>query len=596
MLEIGSIIDGKYKVLNKIGQGGMSIVYLAINERANKTWAIKEIRKQGLLNYSQVRQRLIAETDILKQLSHPYLPSIVDVIDDGDTFLVVMDYIQGRGLNVVLQDRLNKEGRPIPVAEVISWGQQLCELLCYLHTRPKPIIYRDMKPSNIMLRPDGQICVVDFGTARIFKSQTPQDTACLGTPGYAAPEQYGGSPQSGPWTDIYNLGATLHHLVTGRSPVDSPFQFPKITQCRKTLIQETPKALRAQLLGLETVIWKSTQYEIRDRYLSSGQLQYDLAHLETLGLPYRKGLWRKMAAFMIFVFLSLTLGCIAVWSRYMEGYISKTGYAYYMDSALVSEEGYKLENYRKAIGLDPFRKEAYLKVLEIFMEDYNFSEKEETWLITVLNSRDYGRSQSNKLCLRHNQSGYVEFSYRLGLAYYYYAGGVGDRAAAAGWFKNVEGADLSILDFGENNLHKQAWKARATILGRIGSYYKSKLGVVDKAGDLQISYKDYWDDLLALFYSGLALKDNMVTQLRLYNEIVYEIFTWTGEFKDQGGITKAAMTQILKDLTFQLEETDNVQTEEELVKELKRTIKDGIKLAERNIEAVYGEEEEYESD
>ena len=113
---------------------------------------------------------------------------------------------------------------------------------------------------------------------------------------------------------------------------------------------------------------------------------------------------------------------------------------------------------------------------------------------------------------------------------------------------------------------------------------------------MQISYKDYWDDLLALFYSGLALKDNMVTQLRLYNEIVYEIFTWTGEFKDQGGITKAAMTQILKDLTFQLEETDNVQTEEELVKELKRTIKDGIKLAERNIEAVYGEEEEYESD
>lgn len=596
MLEIGSIIDGKYKVLNKIGQGGMSIVYLAINERANKTWAIKEIRKQGLLNYSQVRQRLITETDILKQLSHPYLPSIVDVIDDGETFLVVMDYIQGQGLNLVLQDSLDKEGRPIPVEQVISWAQQLCDLLCYLHTRTQPIIYRDMKPSNIMLKPDGQVCVVDFGTARIFKSHTPQDTACLGTPGYAAPEQYGGSGQSGPWTDIYNLGATLHHLVTGRSPVDSPFQFPKITQCRKTLIQETPKALRARLLGLEAVIWKSTQYEIKDRYLSGGQLQYDLAHLETLGLPYRKGLWRKMAAFMILALCSLFFGFMSVWSRFMEDHIGKTGYDYYMDSALVSGEEHKLENYRRAIGLNPFRKEAYLKVLEVFMEDYCFSEKEEIWLMTVINSTEHGRTQSNRFCLRHNQSGYVEFSYQLGLTYYYYAGSGGDRAAAAGWFKNVEDADLSILDFGENNLYKQAWKARAAILGRIGSHYKNKLGVVNKAGDLQASYRDYWYDLMELFYSGLALQDNMVTQLRLYNEIVYEIFTWTREFKDQGGITKAAMTQVLKDLMARLEDMDKAPTETAMVKQLKCTIKEDIKLAERNIKAVYGEENTYESD
>ena len=93
MLEIGSIIDGKYKILNKIGQGGMSVVYLAMNERANKQWAIKEVRKDGVKDYEVVRQGLIAETDILKRLNHPHLPSIIDVIDREDTFLIVMDYI-----------------------------------------------------------------------------------------------------------------------------------------------------------------------------------------------------------------------------------------------------------------------------------------------------------------------------------------------------------------------------------------------------------------------------------------------------------------------------------------------------------------------
>ena len=93
MLQIGSLVDGKYKILNKIGQGGMSVVYLAMNERANKQWAIKEVRKDGVSNFEIVKQGLVAETDILKRLNHPHLPSIIDVIDGEDSFLIVMDYI-----------------------------------------------------------------------------------------------------------------------------------------------------------------------------------------------------------------------------------------------------------------------------------------------------------------------------------------------------------------------------------------------------------------------------------------------------------------------------------------------------------------------
>lgn len=268
MLQIGSYVDGKYKVLNKIGQGGMSVVYLALNEKANKTWAIKEVRKDGQQDFTTVKQGLIAETNILKELNHKYLPSIIDVIDDGDSFLIVMDYIQGKSLDKILKGSMEKEGLPIALDDVIDWGKQLCEVFYYLHTRPNPIIYRDMKPGNVMLKPDGEISLIDFGTARTFKQGNREDTTCLGTPGYASPEQYGGNGQSTPRSDIYCLGATLHHLITGRNPSPTPFNFPKITQCRPSLVDEIPREDMNKLLGLEMIIDRCTQYEPENRYES----------------------------------------------------------------------------------------------------------------------------------------------------------------------------------------------------------------------------------------------------------------------------------------------------------------------------------------
>ena len=153
MLETGFLLDGKYKILNVIGQGGMSVVYLAINERANKTWAVKEVRKDGV-NSGILRQGLIAETEMLKKLDHPNLPSVVDVIDQEDSFIIVMDYIEGK----TLLDVLEEKGRQ-PADTVTGWAMQLCDVLAYLHSRRPPVIYRDMKPANIMLRPNGQLAL-----------------------------------------------------------------------------------------------------------------------------------------------------------------------------------------------------------------------------------------------------------------------------------------------------------------------------------------------------------------------------------------------------------------------------------------------------
>ena len=141
MLEIGSIVDGKYRILSKVGQGGMSTVYLAINEKANKPWAIKEVRKDGIQNFEVVRQSLIVETDLLKKLKHDNLPSIIDIIDQDDNFLIVMDYIEG-----ITLDKVIKEYGPQKQDDVVNWAIQLCDVLCYLHTR-KPSY--SVKPKSI---------------------------------------------------------------------------------------------------------------------------------------------------------------------------------------------------------------------------------------------------------------------------------------------------------------------------------------------------------------------------------------------------------------------------------------------------------------
>lgn len=134
MLEIGSLVDGKYKILNIIGSGGMSTVYLAMNERANKQWAIKEIRKDGVQDYEVVKQGMIMETNLLKQLKHPNLPSIVDVIDNDDIFLIVMDYIEGVPLSRLLEEESSLRKR-------LSTGQFSYAVYCNIYIQERPRLY-----------------------------------------------------------------------------------------------------------------------------------------------------------------------------------------------------------------------------------------------------------------------------------------------------------------------------------------------------------------------------------------------------------------------------------------------------------------------
>lgn len=289
MSKLGDVIDGKYEILKEVGRGGMSIVYLAMDNRLNKQWAVKEIKKKGSNSANQiVVQSLLAEANLMKRLDHPHLPRIVDIIDDGNTIYIVMDYIEGEPLDKLLKAKGAQEQDA-----VIEWGKQLAEVLDYLHTREPAIIYRDMKPANVMLRPDGTVKLIDFGIAREYKERNSADTVSLGTKGYAAPEQFGGMGQTDARTDVYGWGVTMYHLVTGKNPCEPPYEILPIRNINPKLSS-----------GLEVVIQKCTQLNPDDRFQSFAEVLYALDHLDKIDEPYRKRQKRKLNSFIISAALS----------------------------------------------------------------------------------------------------------------------------------------------------------------------------------------------------------------------------------------------------------------------------------------------------
>ena len=172
MADIGSVLEGKYEILKLIGKGGMSRVYLAMDKRLNKTWAVKEIEKNARdENNEIVVQSAMAEAHLIERLDHPALPRIVDILEYDKVIYVVMDYIDGEPLSKVLEEHGAQ-----PQDLVIEWAKQICDVLDYLHTQTPPIIYRDMKPGNLMLKLDGNIKVIDFGIAREYKQKNLADT------------------------------------------------------------------------------------------------------------------------------------------------------------------------------------------------------------------------------------------------------------------------------------------------------------------------------------------------------------------------------------------------------------------------------------
>jgi len=246
------LLKRRYEVLGVLGKGGMGSVYkVADIYRGRRVLAIKELNI-GTLPLIKVNESLAqfrTEARILASLTHPNLPKVFDYFSRTKAHYIVMEYIKGRTLDQIL---LSQPGHQIEEHLVLSWALQICKAMHFLSVqKPHPIVFRDLKPSNIMIAGDGRVKLIDFGIARFFKVDKREDTFVYGTPGYAAPEQYGSS-QTDVRSDIFSLGATLHHCLTGKNPSENPLHFLNPRKLNPRVSRETAAIVsKAVALSME---------------------------------------------------------------------------------------------------------------------------------------------------------------------------------------------------------------------------------------------------------------------------------------------------------------------------------------------------------
>ena len=351
MAKIGNdIIDSKYEILKLLNTGGMnSAIYLALDKKLNRQWAIKKVRKSS----SQTTSMLMAEASIMKNLDHPMLPRIVGIEEDPKFFYIIMDFVQGENLKTVVAS-----SGPQAQDTVVSWGVKLCDVLTYLHG--KGIVYRDMKPANIMLSPDGNIKLIDFGIAREYKENASEDTTALGTEGYAAPEQYEGKGQTDARTDVYGMGITLFQLLTGVNP---------------SSYQENIFSIRLQnpnlSSGLDKIILKCTNKDPKKRYQSTEELKKALLNYRKLDDKFLKKQKKVIKKFFTLLGLS-TLCFVIAGGSFIASYFQKNN----RYSALLSGVPSKA-NIIKAIDVKPSETAGYVALLNYYGKEIDQNELSE---------------------------------------------------------------------------------------------------------------------------------------------------------------------------------------------------------------------------
>jgi len=538
----------------------MSVVYMAINEKANKTWAVKEVRKDGKMDFNTVRQGLMAEIETLKKLKHPNLPSIVDVIEDEDSFIIVMDYIEGRSL-----DKIIEENGAQPESFVVEWAKQLCDVFGYLHSRTPAIIYRDMKPANVMLKPDGNIMVIDFGTAKNYEIDLGETTG-IGTIGYAAPEQYIGSGlgRTDARTDIYCLGITLYHLLTNVDP------------CKNLISDKSIRAVNPALShGLDAIIKKCTEHQPDDRYQTCAELMYDLENYEILEPLYKKKQKRKLGTFLITILLSILLAIGGFVLNLTAAQMATDTYATRIDDAAKTNDyDTKVDIYQECIAIPnkAGEKEAYLGLIKAFKENDSVFTVDEGKLLEKL-------IKNNKVALQENPENYTEICFETGKLYwYYYDYADGSQIAKAKssieWFQDV----IDSAPEGYENL------GMAKVYANIGIFYRDITTNITEAND-KGKYKPLFENLTELMNSVAANEsESEIVRLELIELTRGAIQQYATKFKVDG-ITEEQLTDLYNSVANTV---NSIETTADKTDELKATTVSNLPDTKAAIESAYG--------
>ena len=534
----GDIVKGRYEILRLIGGGGTSRVFLAADLRlSNKQWAIKEVDRHATDPAGRpIEQCLASEAYLLSRLGHPGIVDIVDFEKTEDYVYVVMDHVEGQSL-----DKVVREQGPQSEEDVQRWMLQICDAVGYLHRQNPPVIYRDMKPNNIMLHPDGYVKLVDLGVAREYKDEARKDTIAFGTTGYAAPEQYG-KAQTDARTDIYGLGATMWHLLGGEAP---PVEFP--------LPNVREKNERVGEGFADVIIPQCTQLERDARYQTCEELAADLEIYQELTREYRTKQKNKVLAFAalgVLAVISLVLGFAMLGAR--EASLSQNYEAHYQNAELQKRTNVEAaeQEYIEAISYRPDAVDAYLGLVYCYEADQSFTPEEKQQFDSVY--------RQNLSVLKESKR-YGELSYQVGRMYWYFYTYGSNRDANGQLLLDNQSTRIKASteyfeaakdDHGfENRLSAETYFSIATFTSDIEN-------AVTQGDEGKEMYRSYWDSLVALEQSTESANGGSgiaeVVKLDTYVLITNSVETYLSKFKDFAEVDRFEMDSLCNKVADQL--------------------------------------------
>lgn len=534
----GDIVKGRYEILRLIGGGGTSRVFLAADLRlSNKQWAIKEVDRHATDPAGRpIEQCLASEAYLLSRLGHPGIVDIVDFEKTEDYVYVVMDHVEGQSL-----DKVVREQGPQSEEDVQRWMLQICDAVGYLHRQNPPVIYRDMKPNNIMLHPDGYVKLVDLGVAREYKDEARKDTIAFGTTGYAAPEQYG-KAQTDARTDIYGLGATMWHLLGGEAP---PVEFP--------LPNVREKNERVGEGFADVIIPQCTQLERDARYQTCEELAADLEIYQELTREYRTKQKNKVLAFAalgVLAVIFLVLGFAMLGAR--EASLSQDYEAHYQNAELQMRTNAEAaeQEYIEAISYRPDAVDAYLGLVYCYEADQGFTPEEKQQFDSVY--------RQNLSALKESKR-YGELSYQVGRMYWYFYTYGSNRDANGQLLLDNQSTRIKASteyfeaakdDHGfENRLSAETYFSIATFTSDIEN-------AVTQGDEGKEMYRSYWDSLVALEQSTESANGGSgiaeVVKLDTYVLITNSVETYLSKFKDFAEVDRFEMDSLCNKVADQL--------------------------------------------
>lgn len=529
-MKSGDCLDGRYRILRMLGAGGEGSVFLAVQERIYKFYAVKVMEKKEEYFSKE-------SVELWKRLSHPGLPGIVDILELETKVCVVMEYVEGKNLAEIL----DQQGLP-GERRVISWAIQICEILEYLHRQEPPVVFGDVKLANLILQKD-RIVMVDLGSALQKNSRGRRS----GTPGYQPPEKTEESGQNRElFLDLYALGKCMEFLAFGG-------------ERRRG---ERGRRERDGISGeFKKILDKCTAQKESERYGSVKECRMDLEKLQR-------------RPWMLSIMVVCTLCVMAVAGETLErdqsAVTAAQQYEQLLWDARNSPAKTQRELLKEAIAIDPSCENGYLDLLENLLEDSCLSEEEDEILRKTLMQSD-GDGVSFETRLQENPQGYGAVAYEIGMAYLYFYEGEGGKNYGVSWFQKV-------LQLPEGGQLEESKKKRCRLYEKIGSY-RLELEHGDRTGESGISFGVYWKDLMELFETMDGDRENAALTLYFWQELLVQMMHYKLEFQE-AGVTDEEMKNVVNLIEKGTEEMVDLN---KAVRERKEQIQNLLKEAKEDV-------------